>query len=117
MKKISFLPNLKKRSLCLVLVLILLFSLGYGQSPFKVEVMGKGDPILFFPGFACTGEVWKDVSSELAKRYECHVFTFAGFGGVPAIGKPWLPKIKDAVLQYVHKLLRIFKEAETYYNP
>lgn len=102
MKKISFLPELKRRSLFLVLVLILHFSLGHAQSAFKVEVMGKGDPILFFPGFACTGEVWKDVTRELAKRYECHVFTFAGFGGVPAIGKPWLPKIRDAVVQYVH---------------
>src|SRR3984893_912840 len=102
MKKTSFPPDLKKRSLFLFLVLILLFSLGYGQSAIKVEVVGKGDPILFFPGFACTGEVWKDVTVELAKRYECHVFTFAGFGGVPAIGKPWLPKIKDAVVQYVH---------------
>jgi len=102
MKKISFFPELKKRLLFLVLVLILLFSLGHAQSAFKVEVMGKGDPILFFPGFACTGDVWKDVTNELAKHYECHVFTFAGFGGVAAIGKPWLPKIKDAVVQYVH---------------
>ena len=100
MKKISFLSDLKKWSL--ILVLILLVSSGYGQSAFKVEVVGKGDPILFFPGFACTGDVWKDVTRELAKHYECHVFTFAGFGGVPAIGKPWLPKIKDAVVQYVH---------------
>jgi pimeloyl-ACP methyl ester carboxylesterase len=91
-----------KRSLLLVLAWTFFFSSGFGQSPFKVDVIGKGDPILFFPGFACTGEVWNDISSELAKHYECHVFTFAGFGGVPAIGKPWLPKIRDAVLQYVH---------------
>jgi len=102
MKRISFLPEPKKRSLFLILLLTFLFSLGHAQSAFKVEVVGKGDPILFFPGFACTGDVWKDVTRELAKRYECHVFTFAGFGGVPAIGKPWLPKIKDAVVQYVH---------------
>jgi len=102
MKKLSLLSDLKKRSLSLGLVLILLISLGHAQSAFKVEVVGKGDPILLFPGFACTGDVWKDVTRELAKHYECHVFTFAGFGGVPAIGKPWLPKIKDAVVQYVH---------------
>lgn len=102
MKKISFLPVLKKRSPFLVLILILHFSLGHAQSPFRVEVVGKGDPILLFPGFACTGDVWKDVTRELAKNHECHVFTFAGFGGVPPIGKPWLPTIKDAVVQYVH---------------
>lgn len=102
MKKLSYLTGLKKRPLLLVLVLMSLLSLGHAQSAFKVEVVGKGAPILFFPGFACTGDVWKDVTRELAKRYECHVFTFAGFGGVPAIGTPWLPKIKDAVIQYVH---------------
>src|SRR5258707_7933276 len=101
MKKTSFLPVLKKRSLFLILVLILHFSLGHAQSPFKVEVVGKGDPILLFPGFACTGDVWKDVTRELAKHHECYAFTFAGFGGVPPIGKPWLPKIKDAIVQYV----------------
>ncbi len=102
MKKIPFFTDLKKRYLFFFVVLILFFSLGYTQSAFKVEVVGKGDPILLFPGFACTGEVWKDVTGELAKRYECHVFTFAGFGSVPAIEKPWLLKIKDAVVQYVH---------------
>jgi pimeloyl-ACP methyl ester carboxylesterase len=102
MKKITFLPELEKRLLFLILVSILLLSLGHAQSAFKVEVVGKGDPILFFPGFACTGDVWKDVTRELAKLYECHVFTFAGFGGVPAIGKPWLSKFKDAIVQYVH---------------
>lgn len=72
------------------------------QSPaFKVEVVGKGQPILLFPGFACTGDIWKETTRELAKKYECHVFTFAGFGGVPPIEKPWLPKIKEQVLDYV----------------
>lgn len=28
-------------------------------------------------------------------------FTFAGFGGVPPIEKPWLPKIKEAIKVYV----------------
>lgn len=102
MKKNILLAGLTKRSLFLVLVLIFLSFWGYAQPAFKVTVVGKGDPILLFPGFACTGEVWKDVTTELAKHHECHVFTFAGFGGVPAIGKPWLPIIKDAVVQYVH---------------
>ncbi|WP_324024686.1 alpha/beta hydrolase [Maribacter sp. BPC-D8] len=69
--------------------------------PFKVEVTGEGDPILLFPGFTCTGDVWNETVSELSKNYECHVFTFAGFGDVPAIEKPWLPKIKDRVVEYI----------------
>ncbi|WP_116771641.1 alpha/beta fold hydrolase [Maribacter litoralis] len=71
------------------------------DKPFEVKVTGEGDPILLFPGFACTGEVWDATVVELSKEYECHVFTFAGFGDVPAIEKPWLPKIKDGVEAYV----------------
>jgi pimeloyl-ACP methyl ester carboxylesterase len=70
---------------------------------FEVDVIGEGDPILLFPGFTCTGDVWKETVNELSKNYECHVFTFAGFGDVPAIEKPWLPKIKDGLLQYISK--------------
>lgn len=68
---------------------------------FNVEVIGKGDPVLLFPGFTCTGEVWKNVVIELSKTKECHVFTFAGFGGVPAIQTPWLPKIKEGLKAYI----------------
>ncbi|MFD2587988.1 alpha/beta fold hydrolase [Croceitalea marina] len=68
---------------------------------FEVDVVGTGESILLFPGFTCTGSVWEDVVVELSKNYECHVFTFAGFGNVTPIEKPWLPKIKDAVNKYV----------------
>ena len=77
------------------------FSITAQDNPFKVEVFGKGEPILLFPGFACTGDVWEATVAELSKDYECHVFTFAGFGDVPAIEKPWLPKIKDELVKYI----------------
>lgn len=73
----------------------------YAQTPFEVEVKGVGQPILLFPGFTCTGEVWEDTVKELSKKYECHIFTFAGFGDVAPIEKPWLPKIKESVSSYV----------------
>ena len=68
---------------------------------FEVIVKGEGQPILFFPGFTCTGDVWETSVSELSKDYECHVFTFAGFGDVAAIEKPWLLKIKESIQSYV----------------
>ncbi len=68
---------------------------------FEVTVTGKGAPVLLFPGFTCTGAVWDDTVAELSKNYECHVFTFAGFGKVPAIEKPWLPKIKEGIQTYI----------------
>jgi hypothetical protein len=83
MKRISFPLDLKKRPH--LLPLMLLFSVGYGQSDFKVEVGRKGTQILRFPGFGCLGDVWKDITGKLAKNE-----------------KPWLPKIKEAIVQYVH---------------
>ncbi|APQ17398.1 alpha/beta fold hydrolase [Maribacter hydrothermalis] len=83
--------------------LLIIFSLTTTaqEKPFKVDVRGEGKPILLFPGFTCTGEVWDTTIAELSKNYECHVFTFAGFGDVPAIEKPWLPKIKEGVVNYI----------------
>ena len=71
------------------------------EYPFKVNVVGKGNPILLFPGFTCTGAVWNAVVQDLSKNYECHVFTFAGFGDVPAIETPWLAEIKNGVSEYI----------------
>lgn len=73
------------------------------QDPFKVEIVGHGDPVLLFPGFTSTGEVWSDTVDLLKKTHECHIFTFAGFGGVPAVEKPWLSKIKIGVEHYIEK--------------
>ena len=73
------------------------------QTPFEVTVKGEGQPVLLFPGFTCTGEVWEETVTELSKNYECHIFTFAGFGGVAPIEKPWLPKIKEGIIKYVEK--------------
>lgn len=87
--------------LILVVLIIVSFSIKAQNQPFKVEVFGKGDPILLFPGFTCTGDVWDETVTELSKDYQCHVFTFAGFGDVPAIQKPWLPKIKEGILTYI----------------
>ncbi len=93
------------RRIIFLLLLTSVFELN-AQNAFEVKVEGKGQPILFFPGFTCTGEVWQETVIELAKNCECHIFTFAGFGNVPSIEKPWLPKIKEEIVQYVkeHKL-------------
>lgn len=89
-----------------VVLAIALFIFTFGNSqgnPFKVEVVGKGEPILLFPGFTCTGAVWNDLVKELSQKNECHIFTLAGFGDVEPIAKPWLPKIKKGVEAYISK--------------
>jgi pimeloyl-ACP methyl ester carboxylesterase len=71
------------------------------QSAFQVVVKGRGQPVLLFPGFGCTGEVWDETVAELSKTHQCHIFTFAGFGNVAPIEGQWLAKIKDDVIAYV----------------
>jgi N-formylmaleamate deformylase len=47
------------------------------NASFKVEVYGKGAPLLLIPGLACSGEVWEATVDSLKDRYECHVLTLS----------------------------------------
>lgn len=85
----------------LLLFSVAIFSASAQDYPFEVKVEGSGQPFLFLPGFACTGEVWNATVAELSKDFECHIFTFAGFGDVAPIEKPWLPKIEKGIQTYV----------------
>lgn len=89
------------KSILLIAIGVISLSLTAQNKAFEVKISGAGEPILFFPGFACPGDVWKDIVSEVSKTNTCYVFTFAGFGNVPAIDKPWLPKIKEDISQYI----------------
>ncbi|KOY84691.1 alpha/beta hydrolase [bacterium 336/3] len=92
---------MKNRFLAFALILVSLVLKTNAQTSFQVTVKGKGTPILLFAGFGCSGELWNETVAELSKTNECHIFTFAGFGGVPAIETPWFSTIKDEVIQYV----------------
>lgn len=91
-----------KRIFCMLLILFTCYTT-QAQKAFEVKVSGKGQPVLFLPGFACTGDVWQDMVQQLSRQYECHVFTFAGFGNVPAIDTPWLPTIRKQIAAYVRE--------------
>lgn len=92
---------MKTKSFLIILLTLFISKSVCSQTAFKVDVKGKGDPVLLFPGFGCTGEVWYETVAELSKTNECHIFTFAGFGNVPPIEGPWLSKIKDEIISYV----------------
>nr|WP_309756177.1 alpha/beta hydrolase [Flavobacterium sp.] len=92
---------MKTKSILIIVFILLISKSVFAQTAFKVEVIGKGTPILLFPGFGCTGEVWNETVAELSKNHECHIFTFAGFGNVPPIETPWLATIKDQIITYV----------------
>ncbi|MCL6219551.1 alpha/beta fold hydrolase [Zunongwangia pacifica] len=74
-----------------------------GQNSFKVEVYGKGEPLLLFPGFSSTAAVYNEVITTFSKDYQIHAFTFAGFGDVAPIQKAWLETIKKDIETYTDK--------------
>jgi pimeloyl-ACP methyl ester carboxylesterase len=68
---------------------------------FTVEVVGSGPPIVLVPGLACSGDVWAGAVKHLRAGHTLHVVTLAGFGGVPAIGAPFLSRVRDDLIQYM----------------
>ena len=68
---------------------------------FKVTITGKGTPMVLIPGYACSGEVWKETVDNFSGHYECHVLTLAGFAGEPPVAEPSLTKVRDEIIEYV----------------
>ncbi len=92
------------KKLITLFTLLTLGSIAYSQtSAFEVKVSGKGQPILFLPGFTTPGEVWDETIAHLNKNYETHQFTYAGFGDVPPIEFPWYENISGELIQYMKK--------------
>jgi pimeloyl-ACP methyl ester carboxylesterase len=86
-----------------VLAVSLLVSVFAFAAPtsFIVEVSGKGKPIIFIPGLASSGEVWKETAAQFSNRYECHVVTLAGFAGVAPITTPLLATAQKELVEYI----------------
>lgn len=69
--------------------------------PFQVKVVGHGPPMLLLPGLASSGEVWDGVVAHYQDKFECHVFTLAGFAGVPTVDGPLLSTVRPALAAYI----------------
>lgn len=68
-----------------------------------VKVTGQGNPVMLIPGFTVPGEGWDALVNQLENDYECHIVTLAGFGGKEAIEFPWLPKVNEALENYIEQ--------------
>src|ERR1700722_4096335 len=71
--------------------------------PFKVVVTGSGSPMIFIPRLGSGGNVWDGALENVKARYQCHVLTLAGFAGQPAMEGPFLEKVRDGIVQYIHE--------------
>ena len=72
-------------------------------SSFKVEVTGRGKPMILIPGLASSGEVWTSTVDRYKADYECHVLTLAGFAGQPAFEAPSLEKVRNDLAAYIRE--------------
>ena len=53
------------------------FAEDYSFSVIKSGIGKKS--VIFIPGFASSGDVWKEAVAELGTHYTCYVLTMAGF--------------------------------------
>lgn len=64
---------------------IVLFANAFGQTatyPFEVRKSGQGkQALILIPGFACSGEVWKETLEKFEPEFTCYTLTMAGFAG------------------------------------
>ena len=71
------------------------------QAAFAVRVAGRGRPVIFIPGFACSGAVWDGTLARMGDDVEAHVLTIAGFAGQPPVASPTLGAVRDQIAQYI----------------
>jgi len=72
-------------------------------APFGVAVSGSGSPMILIPGLASGGNVWDGAVAHFKDRYQCHVLTLAGFGGQAPVDGPFLAKVRDGIVNYIHE--------------
>ena len=85
-----------------MLLFVTYISLGQ-EKAIQTEVIGKGKPILFLPGFITPGSVWKETVKNLTTKNESHLFSYAGFNGIKPIEMPWYENIKKAIFLYIEQ--------------
>ena len=89
-----------KKALLLFSALVLFSSALFAQSSISVTKSGQGKPVIFLPGFATPGEVWKTTAAGLP-GHSAYLVTYAGFGGVAPVEMPWYEKLKSDLNTYI----------------
>ena len=113
----SLMPLLRQAAACLdralgasamrfavvVAIVAAIASSAHAATPFEVRVTGSGPDLLLIPGLASSGAVWDDTVKQLCTTHRCHVFTLAGFAGVPAQPGPLLDNVDAALAAYIEQ--------------
>jgi pimeloyl-ACP methyl ester carboxylesterase len=75
----------------------------FSQTAIYVDKVGKGNPILFLPGFTTPGSVWDETIKNLKGNYESYKVSYAGFNGLEPIGTPWYEPVRNQLINYIEK--------------
>jgi pimeloyl-ACP methyl ester carboxylesterase len=70
---------------------------------FKVEVIGRGQPMILIPGLSASPETWDATVEHYRNTFECHLLTLAGFVGMPRIAGPLLETVATDLVAYVRE--------------
>lgn len=78
-------------------------AISQSAAAFRVEVTGKGQPLLLLPGMAAASAMWDGTVAHYRDRYECHVFSLAGMAGQPALhtSAPYLETMRRELAAYI----------------
>jgi pimeloyl-ACP methyl ester carboxylesterase len=87
-------------SFCLILQF---FAASSQSTSIRVSRTGKGDPVLFLPGFTCPGSVWNETIKNMEGKNEAYIISYAGFNGIAPIPMPWYQSIKKELIDYIKK--------------
>lgn len=101
------LPRLARRGAFVVLLSIAAqAAAAQATSPFAVDTVGRGHPMLLIPGLASSGAVWQQTAEAFSAEYQVHVFTLAGFAGRSpiAVDSGWVQTMRDSIAAYARGL-------------
>ncbi len=72
--------------------------------PFEIKKTGTGNQsLIFIPGFASSGDVWKATTAHFEAEFTCYTFTMAGFAGIKPQKDPSFEKWKTAIATYIQQ--------------
>lgn len=87
----------------LCVVLFGLTDISFAQS-FSVQRIGNGkQSIILIPGFACSGDVWRQTVDTLKSDYTCYVLTMPGFAGVAPEENPSFDNWTKQIIDFIRK--------------
>lgn len=94
---------MKKFCLLMLGIFVAIVSVVAQPAPPAIQVKksGKGDAIIFLPGFTCPGSIWNETVAHLNKSYESHMVSYAGFNGLAPVKMPWYETIKKETIDYI----------------